>query len=95
MLTMEQRAARREAKRIARLPSIARAVKYDGVFVVELDGCVIQSVELEAFNATLLKLGYKPVRLTKNMLNPDSNTFAIDFDTPSYCDPGCESYHTM
>lgn len=36
-----------------------------------------------------------PQRLTHNMLNPSGKEFLIDEDTPSYCDPGCESYHTM
>ena len=36
-----------------------------------------------------------PQRVTRNMLNPTGGEFLIDEDTPSYCDPGCESYHSM
>jgi len=46
-------------------------------------------------NAMLLKLGYKPVRLTRNMLNKDGRVWCIDADTPNYLDPGSEAYHTM
>lgn len=46
-------------------------------------------------NPVLEKLGFRPIRITSNMLNPESKKFAIDINTPAYCDPGCESYHTM
>jgi hypothetical protein len=35
------------------------------------------------------------VRVTSNMLNPTFGEFFIDADTPSYCDPGSEAYHSM
>jgi len=50
---------------------------------------------VEQMNLVLVKLGYKPVRLTKNMLNDKSKWIVIDEDTPSYCDPGTETYHSM
>ena len=34
-------------------------------------------------------------RMTRNMLNPNAGEFPIPVNTPSYCDPGCESYHSM
>lgn len=34
-------------------------------------------------------------RTSKNMLNPDAKPQRIPVNTPSYMDPGCESYHTM
>ena len=50
---------------------------------------------LDAFNDVLEALGYKPVKVTHNMLNEAAGEFLIDADTPSYCDPACESYHSM
>ena len=34
-------------------------------------------------------------RTTSNMLNPKSKQWEIPVNTPSYMDPGCESYHCM
>lgn len=61
---------------------------------VSIDGVAIKGI-VRDINVVLEKLGYRPVRITSNMLNPNSPYFAIDINTPSYCDPGCESYHSM
>jgi hypothetical protein len=45
-------------------------------------------------NPVLEKLGYRPVRTTSNMLNPDSRVWCVDINTPAYLDPGSESYHS-
>lgn len=37
----------------------------------------------------------KRMRLTSNLLGASRNEFWIAYDTPSYCDPGSESYHCM
>lgn len=34
-------------------------------------------------------------KTTCNILNPDFGEFEIAIDTPHYCDPGYESYHSM
>jgi hypothetical protein len=91
----ERKAARDFDKRMNKLVSIAHQVKVTGNLVsAQIAGTIIQG-EVENFNNVVEKLGYRPIRLTSNMLNPDSPTFAIDINTPAYCDPGCESYHTM
>lgn len=59
------------------------------------EGVLITAWTLEQLNSALERLGYKPVRQTSNMLNPNAKKFFIDADTPSYCDPGCEAYHSM
>lgn len=46
-------------------------------------------------NEFLPKLGWKPVRVTRNILNSNSGPIVIDADTPSYMDVGSESYHSM
>ena len=91
----ERKAARDYEKRMSKLTSIAHEVILEGdILCVQIDGCVIKGFE-ENFNKVVEKLGYRPVRITSNMLNPKGGRFAIDINTPSYCDPGCESYHSM
>lgn len=63
--------------------------------LLEAETVSIEAVNIENFNTVLERLGYKPVKLTRNILNAQSPTFAIDQDTPVYMDPGCESYHSM
>ena len=92
----ERKAQRDYQKRMNKLQSIAHKVVVRGdELSVLIDGVVIQGNGPEKFNNILERLGYRPVRITRNMLNPDSQDFAIDINTPSYCDPGCESYHSM
>lgn len=94
----EQLAERKEARRVAKLPSIAHNVTVHeddtDEISVRIDGVLIRG-QVKYFNRIIEQLGFRPVRLTSNMLNKDSRTFAIDIDTPPYCDPGCESYHSM
>jgi hypothetical protein len=59
------------------------------------EGVVISAWTLSQLNDVLERLGYKPVRETSNLLNPSGKKFFIDADTPSYCDPGSEAYHSM
>ena len=61
---------------------------------VVVDGVTITG-EVDYFNHLIERLGYRPVRVTSNMLNPQSKRFCIDINTPSYCDPGSEAYHSM
>lgn len=68
----------------------------DGLLVeIEVAKDVFLKGIVNDINPVLRKMGYKPVRITHNMLNLDFGYFLIDEDTPAYCDPGCESYHTM
>jgi hypothetical protein len=60
-----------------------------------INGPYFSAKEIWEFNDLLNRLGYKSVRLTTNMLNPGAGQFLIDADTPSYCDPGCEAYHSI
>lgn len=46
-------------------------------------------------NEFLPKMGFKKVRITKNILNPTAREIVIDYDTPLACDPGSETYHSM
>jgi hypothetical protein len=93
------------------LRSVARLCKYYeakgsysmAVLCVTLDkfGDQNQIIEFKGVDAIKLaneffpKMGWKPVRLTSNMLNAAGGQFLIDADTPSYCDPGSEAYHSM
>jgi len=60
---------------------------------LNIDGIIIEG-ETSLFNRAIEKLGYRPVRVTRNMLNP-VRAFCIDINTPVYLDPGCDSYHSM
>lgn len=46
--------------------------------------------EKAEFHATIEK-----TRMTKNILNPNSEPFPIPVNTPACCDPGTETYHCM
>jgi hypothetical protein len=61
---------------------------------VQLNGCTLEG-QLDPVNAQLERAGYRPVRLTSNLLNRESRTWAIDINTPGYMDPGSEAYHSM
>lgn len=91
-------AARKEEKRLAALKPIAdKVVVLDAAreeIEVELFGAKVTGY-INFVNAVIEAAGFRPVRLTRNMLNPNSPVFAIDINTPAYCDPGCESYHSM
>lgn len=79
--------------------SIAREVKQErrtdgGGYTVFLpEGVWLVATTLIQLNNALERLGYKPVRATKNLLG-DGKRFFIDLDTPSYLDPGSEAYHS-
>jgi len=78
------------------LESVAYNVTYnDGFFYLFVDGAILSSPNKDAFNKVLGRLGYKPVRLTSNLLNPAAGQFVIDADTSLACDPGSETYHSM
>lgn len=100
-LIARRAAERKREKELKALTTIAHDVVVEEgnvcKLVIVLEGaCVlIQSANVQAFNALLERAGYRPIRLTSNMLNPQSPTFAIDINTPTYCDPGCDSYHSM
>ncbi len=66
----------------------------DVILQLELGAAVLSGPQ-DDFNKVLKRLGYKPVRVTKNILNPKGGWFVIDEDTPSCCDPGTETYHSM
>lgn len=98
----ERAADRKRAKVLTGLKSIAREVEVLGdcgetnaeFLRVTVDGVAVEG-KIEAFNVAIEKLGYRPVRVTSNMLNEQAGEFCIDADTPAYMDPGCESYHSM
>lgn len=94
--TKARRAAdRAEAKRMNKLVSIADRVLVTAErnLQTEIDGVWIEG-DVASFNRIIERLGYRPVRTTSNMLNAASRTWCIDANTPSYMDPGCESYHS-
>ena len=41
------------------------------------------------------KNNIEKTRMTRNLLNPNSEEFAIPMNTPNSCDPGSETYHCM
>jgi hypothetical protein len=67
----------------------------DGSYTLSLPEGYFVAASLPGLNSVLQRLGYKSVRETSNMLNREAGTFLIDADTPSYCDPGSEAYHSM
>ena len=78
------------------LESVAHNVTYnDGFFYLFVEGAILTSPNKDAFNKVLARMGYKAVRLTRNILNPNSHDLVIDEDTPLCCDPGSETYHSM
>lgn len=96
--TPAQKAAEtKAAKKAAARPSAERyaTLQPNASILVVLPGYQFTCPSLMDTNNVLEALGYKPLRVTRNMLNENSKEFLIDADTPSYCDPGCESYHSM
>lgn len=89
-------------RRLNALKSIARQMKVTthcstpglSSVLISVDGITLSGI-VRDINPVLEKLGYRPVRITHNILNKDAGFWAIDINTPSYCDPGCESYHSM
>ena len=51
--------------------------------------------DLAEFIAEKCRRPRRGAYLKRNMLNPDGGLIEVDHGTPSYCDPSCESYHTM
>ena len=84
-------------KNLPVLESVARDVVYeDGIFTLIAPSLVtIKSSDKDAFNAALEKLGYKPIRLTRNLMNKAASDLVIDADTPLCCDVGSETYWSM
>jgi hypothetical protein len=81
--------------------SVAEMIKVEAnegqptiLHLIGMHNCTIFG-EIEGFNLVLERFGYKPVKLTKNMLNPNSPWIVIDKDTPSYLDVGSETYWSM
>jgi hypothetical protein len=101
-LTQDEKALRKARrdyeKKLASLKPIADQVKViDGAkeeIEVELFGAKVTGY-VNHVNAVIESCGFRPVRLTSNLLNRDSKVWAIDINTPSYMDPGSEAYHSM
>lgn len=107
----QRAAARKSEKEMRRLSSVAHLCTYHQAaciqtLTVRLNSYAAADVQPEEIvfrgsdavklaNEFLPKMGWKPVRLTRNMLNFDSPMIVIDIDTPSCCDPGCGAYHSM
>ena len=93
----ERKAFRKREKELNKLIPIAGRVtvvdRVKELVEVQLNGAVLAG-QLQDVNPLLERMGYRPVRITTNMLNP-TRYWAIDINTPSYCDPGRESYHSM
>lgn len=92
----QRAASRKREKELMKLAPIADKVEVasDGTLTLLLDGVLIQGSQ-DNFNKVLERMGFRPVRTTRNLLNPNSRTWCIDVNTPGYLDPGSESYHTM
>jgi hypothetical protein len=78
--------------------SVVRKIQVmdDGSLMLIENGLVkIVSPSVEALNPVLRRLGYKPVRITRNNITGNGTPFVIDEDTPMSCDPGTETYHCM
>lgn len=86
--------ATKKAKRDAARPSIARRCKAleTELITATFESGAWLSGEIHHINPILEQLGYKPVRVTFNMLNRQAGPIVIDADTPSYCDVGSEAY---
>lgn len=101
-MSAETKARRAEArkfdKRMSRLIPIAEMVKVQDatqkLVFINIDGVGIKGT-LDHVNGVLERLGYRPVRITSNMLGRENHFFCIDINTPSYLDPGSEAYHSM
>lgn len=77
-------------------PSVAHLVTFDGQhFHAMLNDCAISAGNKDKLNAMLEQLGYKPIRLTRNLMNPNAGQLVIDADTPIGCDVGSETYWSM
>lgn len=92
----ERKAARDRAKYLNSLTPIADAVKPVGGdrVIALIDGVEIAG-NVADVNKALEKMGFRPVRITRNILNDKSPEWCVDINTPAYLDPGCESYHSM
>jgi hypothetical protein len=78
--------------------SVVRKIQMmpDGTLMMIENGVVkIIAPNVEALNPVLRRLGYKPVRITRNNITGNGTPFLIDADTPMCCDPGTETYHSM
>ena len=86
-----------KAKSVAHMVTVYsdRFTAREGVVVTLVEHNVVLTGTVENMNLVLAKLGYKPVRLTKNILNDTCPWLVIDADTPSYMDVGSEAYHSM
>jgi hypothetical protein len=99
-MSPERKAARKEERRLAKLPSIAHQCKAfvgsGGVaqIVVDLDGAKLAGTK-EQVNAVLERMNLKPIRTTRNLMNQDAGLLVIDIDTPLCCDVGSETYWSM
>lgn len=78
---------------IADLVKVVPYTNGERITVVLYGATVIGAVD--EVNSVLKRLGFKPVRITYNMMNRDAGPIVIDEDTPSYCDVGSESYWSM
>jgi hypothetical protein len=101
-MTPEAKARRAREKHLNKLTSIAHLVTVlplhparsgDWLSMETAAGATICG-PVKAFNEIMEMMGFRPVRITSNILNSESKRFCIDINTPSYCDPGCESYHS-
>lgn len=95
----ERAAARKREKELSKLTSVANLVKVlndaSGEYLRFDNGEIVIEGKPESLNFYLERAGFRPVRVTSNLLNEAAGKFCIDINTPSYCDPGSESYHSM
>jgi hypothetical protein len=92
----ERKAFRKRERELSKLTSVAHSVKVlnEDTLFLAVDGVQICG-PVDAFNTTIEKLGYLPVRITRNLLNPQAGPLVVDVNTPSYCDVGSEAYWSM
>jgi hypothetical protein len=91
-------ADRQREKYLSKLTPIAGQVKVTDAakdeIEVELLGAKVTGY-INCVNALLEKAGFRPVKITSNMLNPSAGHWCVDINTPGYLDPGSEAYHSM
>lgn len=97
--TLARRTAARKRERVlAKLTPIASRVEIVDYAKEQVqfnyNGAII-SGHVDSVNQVLEQMGFRPVRLTRNMLNDAAPGRCIDINTPSYCDEGSEAYWSM
>jgi len=74
-------------------PTIRHAVDVPAhVADEDVEDFIAEAVEKTA-KAQVESFDFEPMKLTRNILNPEAGEFYIPANTPNCCDPGSETYH--